>query len=57
MKEYRVKFQSVIEGRPVHKGDTVRLSDERAKVYKSAGLIEAADADEKKPDAKTESKA
>ncbi|THK38659.1 hypothetical protein EHS39_09130 [Ensifer sp. MPMI2T] len=68
MKEYRVKFGTVIEGKHAAEGSTVRLADDKAKVYQSAGLIaevdadgnliEAADADgKKKPEAKAESKA
>lgn len=58
MKEYRVKHQTVIEGKPVSEGHTLRLSDDKAKVYKSAGLIEEVKVDdEKKSDVKTESKA
>lgn len=40
MKEYRVKHQTVIEGKPVSEGNLVHLDGEKAKIYKSAGLIE-----------------
>lgn len=57
MKEYRVKFGTVIEGKPASEGSTVRLADDKAKVYKSAGLIVDVEDGKKKPDSKTESKA
>lgn len=44
MKTYTVAVDTVIEGRPVITGDTVRLSEDKAKVYMSAGLIVDPDA-------------
>lgn len=40
MKEYHVKFDTVIEGRHAKAGSTVKLADDKAKIYKGAGLIE-----------------
>lgn len=49
MTKYRAKLDSMIAGRPVAKGDEVKgLSDDRAKAYLEAGLIE-----EDKPEAPT----
>lgn len=39
MKQYHVKLDTIIQGRPVFEKDIVSLSDEDAKGYKSAGLI------------------
>ena len=39
MKQYSVKHDTIILGRPVIEKDIVSLSDDDAKGYKAAGLI------------------
>ena len=39
MKQFVVKFDTVIQGRPAIAGDYVSLTDADAKGYKAAGLI------------------
>ncbi|MBB4092455.1 hypothetical protein HGG72_08435 [Ochrobactrum pecoris] len=46
MKQYIVKLDTIIQGRPVSEKDIVSLSDSEAKGYKAAGLISAVEADE-----------
>lgn len=57
MKQYRVKLDTIIEGKPLRKDETVTLSDEKAKPYQKAGLLEPDKAEEEKPVAKSEAKA
>ena len=40
MKQYTVKLDTILLGRPVLQGDIVNMSDDAAKAYKRAGLIE-----------------
>ena len=59
MKEYRAKLATIIKGKPTAEGSLVKLSDDDAKVYKSAGLIEEVkvDAKDKKADEKASAEA
>lgn len=45
MKNYIVEHDTIIEGRPINAGETVSLSVDTAKAYKSAGLIKNVDGD------------
>lgn len=40
MKQYNVKLDTILLGRPVLQGDIVNMPDDAAKAYKRAGLIE-----------------
>ncbi|SPL65354.1 hypothetical protein [Ochrobactrum soli] len=55
MKQYHVKLDTIIQGRPVFEKDIISLSDEDAKGYKAAGLI--AEVKNEADDAKAEEKA
>lgn len=40
MKQYTVKMDTILLGRPVLQGDIINMADEAAQAYKRAGLIE-----------------